>query len=424
MIVRNPHQAISSVYGKIEQLLLSYPGDPRKATAEDIELKYGNLFQQFGDRVTFVLLGKFGDDDLTLEEAERIRQQFKGVFSKSLEEAHLNPDHHVIHLPAPMAVIETKGKDGKKVLPYDHSAFIQDPFVVLENRDGHPVLLESYRNLNPKNDYVAEQVAASTGAYLRPTALLLEGGNVLVGNDYALIGKSLLQLNADLLFEGKRLTDRPKEGGGTVEEILINRFREELGVRYMIALGQDETLQLPVKVDQDHGPHLQPFFHLDHFIMLAGLYQAGGELIFVAELEDEYIDGEVDGLEETLDLLNDALDQIANTLRASGRKYTGPRFEVRRLPMGGKVIIKDDGNRFIPFPTTNGLVEWYHGVKRIYLPHYPNPARLRELEKEIAIQLRGLGFPRFEWTHCGLEAYAKEGGSLHCLAKVLKRSPY
>lgn len=417
----NPHKAISSVYGKIEQLLLSYPGDPCKATAEDIELKYGNLFKQFGDRVTFVLLGKYRSND-SQEDYHRVRDQFAGHFSKALTKAHLDPNHHVIHLPAPLAVLE-KSEFSKKAYPFDHSAFIQDPFVVMENREGHPVLLESFPNLNPENEYVAEQVAASSGAYLRPTNLQLEGGNILVGNDYALIGRSLLQLNCERLY-GLKSLDEKLESKATVEEDILRRFKSELGVRYILAIGQDAPLKLPILVDQDKGPHLQPFFHLDHFLMLGGLHPGGGELVFVAEVDEEYVEEKGKHVVDTIDLLNESLDQVADTLRMSGRNNTGPRFEVRRLPMGGKVIDKKDGLRFIPFPTTNGLVEWYHGVKRIYLPYYPKPDCLRNLEKEIAMQVRGLGFPRFEFIHSGLEDYVKEGGSLHCLTKVLKRSSY
>lgn len=421
MELGSPLIAQSSVYGKINQLLLVYPNDPSKVSRETILQEYEDLFINFGDRVTFVILSNY-EHDLNNNEFLEVRDRFAQAFREALFDSHLHPEHHLIHIPAPMTVpwAQTRGRNTH----HNHSDFIQDPFVVMKNRLGESALMESFRSLNPKNQYVAEQVGAATGMLVRPTEAWVEGGNILVGNDFALVGMNLLYHNREILFPGKELLE--KIGGSTayaglsVKDALTGMFKRLLGVRYLRWVGVEDPMSLNMEVDQGkYG--LQPFFHLDHYITLAGMTDDGDELVLVGSIDTDYVDGPVELYKEDLMKLNGMLNEVENQLRRSGTTEPGPRFEFRKLPMGGKLVEKGKGHKFIPYSYNNCHVEWYHGVKRLYMPKYPQTAGL---EEEILREMVGKKFPPFKFINYGLEHYAESGGSLHCLTKVLKRSNF
>ncbi|HHG83976.1 MAG TPA: hypothetical protein ENJ82_04440 [Bacteroidetes bacterium] len=409
-------RAQSSVYGKIEQLLIVFPGNPEKLNRKAILNYFKELFTHFGDRVTFIILSNY-QGELDKEKYLEVSERFHAAFSEALLNSHLHPEHHMIHIPAPMSRRSEKNC-------FKHSEFIQDPFVVMQNDRGEPVLMESYRNLNPNNQYVTEQVAAATGMLMRPTELWVEGGNILIGNDFALVGKNLLHHNLDLLYPGKKLYE--KIGGNsanqnyTPEHIITGMFKRQLGVRYLMWIGQDSPLELGLRLDLGKYK-LQPFFHIDHFLTLAGMNGKGEELILIGKVNTDFVEGMEDQFKQDIEKINRALRYVAAQLARSGNRVAGPKFRFVCLEMGGKIISKEDGYRFVPYSYNNCHVEWFHGIKRIYMPKYPER---KELEDEILKIIGGLGFPVFPFISYELEGYAKDGGSLHCLTKVLKCSPY
>lgn len=422
MQLGTPLHAMSSVYGKIEQLLLVFSGDPSKTTRETILEDFGSMFRAFGDRVAFILLCNY-EKKLDPSKYVEVRDGFNRAFNEALEASHLHPSHHLIHLPAPMTTPwEEVCKDRAD---FNHSEFIQDPFVVMQNQYGESVLMESYRSLNPKNQYVAEQVAAATGKLVRPTELWVEGGNILVGNDFALVGRNLLHHNLELLYKGcppHEPTGGPEANDTTTPYNLITgRFKRLLGVRYLIWIGNDAVAKLKFKVDQGKYK-AQPFFHLDHFLTLAGMSKDGDELVLMGTIDYEHVSGPREKYKDDIRILNGLLKEVEGQLRKSGHDQAGPRFEFMPLPMGGKIVENSKGEaRFTPLSYNNCQVEWFHGIRRIYMPKY---MQTEALEKGIAEDLIGKGFPHFPFIKFDLDFYAESGGSLHCLTKVLKRSAY
>jgi hypothetical protein len=121
----------------------------------------------------------------------------------------------------------------------------------------------------------------------------------------------------------------------------------------------------------------------------------------------------------------DALDEIGACISRSHARAPGPRFLVERLPMG--LAISHDGMATV-YSYSNAHVEWFHGIKRMYLPRYPRFAtasgRGPSLEDKVERFLTGLGF-RCVFVDNSFEQYSKYGnGSLHCLSKVLLRGNY
>ncbi len=402
------YTALSSVYGKISQILVTYPGDASEITADDIYERYGQLFEAFGDRVVFLVLANFEGNPKEFNQVQNIAKE---EFAKALKRSHLYPSPHLIHLPAPLARgWKERGKNN-----YNHSEYVQDRFWLLRGAQGEGALLEPYRTLElgkgrgqEKNGMVAEQVASATGFLIRPSSVYFEGGNLLVGDDYALIGKETWLQNQELYG--------PELDQGT----FTTKMKELLGIRYLVWIGEEGQPKLNIQVDQGRF-NCQPFFHLDLFLTLGGKDSDGDELIFLGKIRPDQVDGCNEEEEAELVRLNGQLDEVEAELRKYGREIPGPRFEVWRLPIGGKMERGLDGKRrFTPYSYNNALVEWFHGVRRIFLPSYPG---CEKNEQEIRETLVGLGF-KVTFIRNAFDQYARQGASLNCITKVLQRSSY
>ncbi|MFN8394037.1 MAG: hypothetical protein U0176_05115 [Bacteroidia bacterium] len=386
-------RALSSVYGKIEQILVAIGGDYKNFEFERLDLFYQELFQKFSDRVSFVVMGHFGSGS---EEALR----------RTLRQNGLDPDLVQVHTPlADPAEIDLHREQG---------VFVQDPFIVMESGHGETLLLEPYRAYLEQNAFVAEQFADATGYALLPTRYLLEGGNILVGDDYALIGRNLLERNRRKFYP-----DMPRE---EAESIITNDLKRSFGLRYLFWIGTEEEVDHPLR-EQWAGPEgLQPFYHIDLFLTLGGKSKAGDEIVLLAEIDTGSFDAAPTPEQEAaLSLLNGLLKQVRTQLMQYSAKHPGPRFEIVEIPMSGTIAGAAAEISFTPYSYNNAQVEWYHGISRIYLPSFP---LRRTLEDKLRENLQGLGFSRVEYIVYDMEQFAKRRGGLHCLTKVLRRGNY
>jgi hypothetical protein len=385
-------RALSSVYGKIEQLLLSIEGDYQDVDPARLESFYSELFKAFADRVSFVVMGHFGAEvEQTLRE--------------SLEREGLDPDLIQIHTPLADA--------GELELRRQHGAFVQDPFVVMETTNGDTLLLEPYRGQLKENAFLAEQFADSTGYAILPTRYLLEGGNILVGDDFALIGRNLLERNRRKFF--------PLLEEKEAEKLITRDLKRALGMRYIFWVGDEQPITHPMKALA--GEELmQPFYHLDLFLTLGGKSKTGDEIVLVGEIDMASFDPKPTKTQAAaLAKLDGSLKAIKAQLQAYSNEFTGPRFLIEEIPMSGKISGEGADMKFVPYAYNNAQVEWYHGVSRIYLPKFPNRDRL---ETQLRETLLRLGFSRVTFVAYDMEQFAQRKGGLHCLTKVLRRSHY
>jgi hypothetical protein len=398
---QTPTRALSSVYGKIEQMLLAYPGGKGGVDAADILKRYGKLFEAFRDRVTFVILGHFGEDSDLLDQARL-------AFEAAMRASQLDPAQHLIVCHAPLAAGNARAL-ASKPHEFDHKDFIQDPFVVMETDTGATVLLEPITQLNPRNAYVAEQLAAQAGFLVQPTAFKLEGGNILIGDDFALVGKNTLLMNLEL---GCRMQPQHPEAWVRGELARI------LGVRYLYWVGMETPLDLGDFHNTGHGYHQQPFFHLDLFLTLTGKTSKGDEGIAVGKIE---IDSVLDANDEDkvrLADINTALETITVQLQRLGRDLQGPRLHIVTWEMGGKILTSGKTRSFVPYSYNNAHIESFAGISRAYLPQYPS---CKDLEQRIASKLKVLNIQHQIFIDNDFDFHASRHGSLHCLSKVLKR---
>ena len=388
-------KATSSVYGKIEEILIAIEGEKEGLKAEDIKKQFGLVISAFRDRQEIVCLGNFA-------EGESVTQALGA------------------HLLKPVCT-----EYGEQ-----HDEWVQDPFCVLSGPEGVTTLLEPYFFEKINNRFLAEQLSHGHGTLIRSTRFHLEGGNILVGDDYMLVGMDCAEENRVKVFGGKIDLEEACEK-------LTKDFRELFGVNYVIWIGSKSPLTNPLKMPM--GPHLlQPIFHIDMFLTLGGKSNSekhqGDELVFVADIHfnpsevNPYDD--VKGHEENdprfvhLNEFKNSLDETARYLEEYHLNQPGPQFHVKRLPM--QVILSEQEETTV-YSYNNCLVEYYHGIRRAYLPQFrllehngENP-RCECSHCRARKAFEGLGF-RVTFVDDTFDQRAKLRGGLHCITKVLRRS--
>jgi hypothetical protein len=387
-------------------VLLVFPGTAKEINAKKIYQRYGTIFKAFGDRVTFVILAnhvKVNDHNAEYE--------FAAEFEKALAASHLSPTHHVVVLGT--AHIPEQGGDPSIA----HSYWAQDPFVVMCDENGQIVLLEPMFHTHTENSLLAEQLASSANILLKPTRYRIEGGNILVGDDFALIGKSILEVNRLRFF-----AHLPIEEG---QNAVTAELKRVLGLKYILWVGFDSPTTMPFGIFQDNEKH-QHIFHIDLFITLGGKDKnSGDEIIFIPKptIDDTiFVGNDQANWKEDFDQLTKVFNDLADVFRLNHETTPGPRFKVERIPMGIEVSSKGIATLY---SYNNAHVEWYHGIKRIYLPHYPKfNSTDKPVQDRARRRLEGLGY-RVAFIDSSFDAYTKYGrGSLHCLSKVLMRENY
>lgn len=387
-------------------MLLIYPGTALEIDSAKIRHRYASIFKAFGDRVSFVILANNVKIDDHAAEYEMSKQ-----FEEALVSSHLFPQHHVI-------VIGTASpKDPEESQGCAHGFWAQDPFVVLRDEHGQTVLLEPMFHTHRENALLAEQLASSTNLLLRPTRYYIEGGNVLVGDDFAMVGMAVFQKNYEAYFSHLPL-HRAKEE-------LTGEFKRLLGVKYLIWVGFDMPRIMPLGLLQDPY-NLQPLFHLDLFLTLGGKNpETGDEVLFVGAASPEntvYLGDAKADCAISIQAFNQAMAGLGRQLETFHEREAGPKFQVEHMPMGLEI---DADFKAHVYSYNNAHVEWYHGIKRIYLPKYPAFATaIHPMEEKARRLLTGLKY-KVDFIENSFERYSKYGhGSLHCLSKVLARSSY
>jgi hypothetical protein len=202
------------------------------------------------------------------------------------------------------------------------------------------------------------------------------------------------------------------------ERWLRQELMRVLAVRFVLPIGSQEKLDwggfLSTGAEQ-----MQPFFHLDLFMCLAGAVEGGKEEVLVANLSYENVLHMQPGDRKQLDLLTAELDRCKEILQRSGKRLPGPEFKITEVDIGGEVIAAKGERVFVPYSYLNAHVECFGGTKRIYLPAFP---KLSGMEADIRDSLKYNGFDRITFIDNAFEEYALRSGSLHCISKVMQRS--
>ncbi len=304
--------------------------------------------------------------------------------------------------------------------------WVQDFFCVLHNQtDGATALLESI-DINPGmsnilDTHVADVVAAECGYMIKPVRERIVGGDILIGNDFALVGNSIFRGS----FGGHNRygIDRWEEA----EDFL----RRSLGVSQIVWTQFDTPDRTRNGAGNGRSGYLNtaPFAagapcHVDRIITPGGpaLNDDDSYTLFVAEITDEFCLGTSLRDNGRVRAFAQILDRTAERLGNYNR--IGLHFDVVRLPM---LVEKPTLLSPYFYSFNNCLVEIYGQRRHAYVPQYrltTDTESSRTGERvfaavESAFASRGFDVAFIDGDFPGGLA---KSGSLHCATKVLERS--
>jgi len=429
-------EVFSSVHGQIKQLLVAYPVYGPK------ELIYKNTLNDLLEKMP-------GVDFLIFTEcppgAGRIAKRY----------AHVRT--HLVEMQGNFE------KDGRTIQfiysKYNHfSCWVRDPFLMgydIPDQAGHTksVCIEP-------NEFIREPDGAAPGPSvtdaqiadeivsqqqhrfsLLNSPLLFHGGNVLVGDNFILIGKDYFNMERKVrkqlcaieypVQKGMLLSLKPKDIKGDFQHWLSPKDKKKI---ILLGKKRPDTFGIPV-LDQTHQDIFrrcpigkkQPFFHLDLFLTLAGRQSEGGPYrILVARVENAS-DFQSPELEENfIQPWNDWIGHIAEDLVQSG-------FEVGYLPMPliyGKHRDYKNRRDWFVMSYNNCLIEIGRSGNQVWMPTYGTALanhdpfelktdKLPDFDQRAAQCFRNLGFDVHRLMN--YLPHMLYGGSVHCLTNCLLR---
>lgn len=326
------------------------------------------------------------------------------------------------------------------------SIWTQDAVIPAKSEDGTKYLLTP---LKPKrtercNDgSIAKSVAGGkSGYHLRTFDFQLEGGNILVADDFILIGKDEVRHN----------------GEGTSAEEFLASFKRNIGDERPVffvetpfvpyekppKMKQAEELERSVgevlkvkdyysKIYNWRGEE-QPIFHIDVFMTLLGYNENGdyellvGEPISGFDLQAPDIDEEIRTVFDYQ--LNDAkqrIDECIENLQTTFKKRLNKTLKIHRNPL--PLTFYREGLKYYWYWATYNNCLIQNGTKKtVWIPTYGHDhdfnTHWNYLEKyDIENQeiFNNLGFEA-HLLDTDFNFFARRSGSLHCLSQTIKRT--
>lgn len=383
---------VSSAHGAFERMLLTMPAYVFDGDDNPLRAAYADLLEKLPDEVGFVVAAH-----------ESVQDRVAALFDE-------------VGRPQPMLA----------VMP-DHvhfSVWAEDGCVCAVDADSRRTfLLEPFSFPRYGDSLIADAVSNRADVEHSQTPLYFQGGNVLIGDAFWLIGADY---PANTLgYVGRVLLPEPDE---TPEEAVRRLYGEHLDTERTLAY-VGSTVPVPTQTERpfelDGEPwtevlHLgnrpgtvQPLFHIDMFLSLAGRGPDGRYRAFVG---DPGLAARILGNDPWPHAMQDVFDDIAVQLADAG-------FAVLRNPL--PLVYVDDlpsRTRYWYFATANNaLVEIDDVRKRVWLPAYGFGAwpELQATDAANVAAWRDIGFEATLLTD--FHPFAENLGSVHCIKKYLGR---
>lgn len=432
---------LSSVYGRIRQVLLVRSGFDTAET--DVSLR--EIISSYESQGIQVLVLEKEPPQSSHGHAEAgislEHRMVADMLQKGLREV-LRAEMDIAQWQREFEVITELG------LPLAHSEWAQDGFAVL-NYDGHSqILLQSLSSRRFLDQFVSFELTLKRqlSMFLQPTLTEWEGGNILVADDFALVGKNTLATNwRNTLL---RMTDEQRSDPQYLEtafEEMKQDMERQLGLQEVIWVGYPSVRRDLMNARQFC---YQPLFHIDLFLTLAAKGLDGTETLFIGDpglawkilkaagLQDQIRPPGLtwEGDQLTAQMISHSINRdMMDFFGDYNLTSTSRQFNTISLPM-----LIEQG---VVYSWNNCLIEIAHETSRAYVPNYiiadagsralaaSELGRNRKMEvlqqavKEIMLTH---GIREVIWTGHGLfmQHFAQRKGSLHCLTKVLRRDPY
>lgn len=307
------------------------------------------------------------------------------------------------------------GEDGT-----NFTRWVQDLFWVLrDDQSREQVSLLVSEGISPHYEMLVTEFQKVTGHDIQCTPLPLEGGNILVGEDFMIVGRSHVYAHHRKTEESYEKILRtygqqffPDKPGQQV-------FCPEIGKKSYYQEVDWPTDKIRITGICPKSDQL--IFHIDLFLTLGGKLPNGKQLIFVAQHDPEkhiitYPGNMVSKEErEIMEICAKWLDDVADWFA----KETNGFFEVARIPI---LNFSEQGGGLVSY--NNCLIEVISPDTRIaYLPVYEvfnSDTGKAIIHQEVESALNAYGIEA-KWIEGQFRIMIDNGGSLHCRVKVLER---
>jgi hypothetical protein len=439
-----PPQHLSSVYGRIEQVLLVRAGFDN-ASCDSSLREIISKYEAHGIEV-LVLEKDAPQPKPSLHNSADMSFEHPMVSEMLQRGRHteLKAEMNLAMWQREFEVITEIG------LPLVHSEWAQDGFCVLVHDAQTQVLLQSLSSRRFLDQFVSYELALKRklSMYLMPTLTEWEGGNVLVGDKFALVGKNTLASNWQKTIQQLQDSDR-------ADQILISKAFDLMKQDMEAQLGLEEVIWVGypnVRRDLMNQKHFcyQPLFHIDLFLTLGGKDAAGSEILFLSDPSlgwallrsaglHDFIGptGLVacDGEPLTEQMVAYSICRDTNDFFDAYNKSSMAKrqFRLVSLPM-----LIEAG---VVYSWNNCLVEVANESSKAFVPNYimadagsralvPSEVRMnqkmRVLQDAVERIMQEQGIREIVWTGHGIfmQHFSRRKGSLHCLTKVLRRDHY
>jgi hypothetical protein len=303
------------------------------------------------------------------------------------------------------------------------SIWAEDAYVVAKDSDNQTTyFVEPFSFPRYADSLVAEHVSDFTDLKHSRVPLYFQGGNVLIGDDFFLIGADYPAIS--LRYVGPHKVLKPL--GVPPKDLIKSLYRQYLDHdRNVIYVGSQRKVPTEQKrettINHDRWREVicagnskgtvQPLFHIDMFITLVGPSKRGYKLL----VGDPFAASKLLGGDLPTHAMPQVFDDIATQLTALG-------FDVERNPL--PLIYMDDlqhKERMWYFASANNALVQNSPVKKVWLPTYGYGAwkELAKTDEANAQIWRELGF---DVNLLGdFHPFAESLGAVHCIKKYLAR---
>ncbi|MFD2247348.1 hypothetical protein [Pontibacter ruber] len=308
---------------------------------------------------------------------------------------------------------------------YNMFIWAEDSFEVVQDKaNGKRYMVQPHSHRRIFDDYISRLTARAFELERLKVPLYYEGGNILIGDDFFLMGAdyavdTLLDLNG---VQGSLLETSALDALTRLYKKYLDKDRKLYFIGSSLIIpsernrtfthdGQEWTETIYTKNGEGT---VQPMFHIDKFITLAGRNKAGKYQVLVGDtrMADELL-----GTSTARLSMYDVFDDIAELLSGLG-------FEVYRNPL--PITYVDDEEERVRkwyFATSNNAVVEIRNKqeKTVWLPTYGHGdwEDLKKTDDENKRIWEELGFKVVQLED--FHPFVENSGALHCIKKYLKR---
>ncbi|WP_025677231.1 hypothetical protein [Paenibacillus polymyxa] len=305
------------------------------------------------------------------------------------------------------------------------SVWAEDAYTIVHDSDTNKhYFLEPLDFIRYADSMVAEYISNETEFDSLQTPLHFQGGNILIGDTFFLIGAdypalTLKYVNDTILPSGD---ETPQQTVYHAYGQYLDTTRELFYVKSNVPVPIERSRRVTIggELWTEHIYYgnidgtQQPLFHIDMFVTLIGRNQTGKYVVLVGSPK---LAADLLAVPLWDHSMNDVFDSVAEQLRRDG-------FEVQRNPLPLAYFDdKETKTRQWYFCTyNNALVERTPTSKKVWLPTfgYGEWGELQKTDLENKTLWESMGYQVIQITDC--HVLASNLGVLHCIKKYLERS--